>query len=709
MVDHSKIHHHPGAETEPRQPVAPERPVRCRPFAHRDLLQSVRPDALISGKKLLNALHYIHFMNGELLVHADDPQYGESFLLRARIEACLPDEITCRWAQDSPRPPEGTQIRHLIACDGLSLIAFPVSPTGRNGEGFTTPLPDAAHLIGKRSIKRYAGHESVSVELTQSGFLAQGELIDFTPLAFRVRLTACHGNSFIRMNRKSECTVRLQLAQRILYSGPCRLIRLAGGLDCKELVLAPTDQSIFRFEKRKSRNPRIRVFPPPTAIFLHPLSCKPVQLDICNLTVAGLAVEEQVEESVLLPGMIIPGMEIRYAETLRLNCDCQVIYRQPCGPGVVRCGMAILDMDFRSYLRLGHIIAHTEDPHAAFQGNVEMEALWEFFFDSGFIYPKKYQMLQDKRNEFKHTYEKLYLEDQEIAAHFILEQNGRIYGHVSMVRAYQKAWMIHHLAARPLKGKRLGLSVLKHILRFFEGLYRYPSIRMDHMIFYFRPENRFPNLFFGGFARDMNNPQLCSLDLFSCITVPAQRTPLPLPEKWRLSPLSSSHFADLERFYRKASGGLLLDVLRLNTEDDDEPLESVYRRHGFIRQCHTHALTQGDALIAVLIDNRSDLGLNLSELLNCVKVIAIAREALPWEVLTAALSQLTCDYPAKTVPLMIYPDGYPAERNQKVDKKYLLWIMSSEQGKVYREYMERKIRMALRYLFKHLLAKLVRR
>jgi hypothetical protein len=34
--------------------------------------------------------------------------------------------------------------------------------------------------------------------------------------------------------------------------------------------------------------------------------------------------------------------------------------------------------------------------------------------------------------------------------------------------------------------KRTGLFVLNHILNYFDGLYRMPSIGMDYMIFYFR-------------------------------------------------------------------------------------------------------------------------------------------------------------------------------------------------------------------------------
>ena len=277
-----------------------------------------------------------------------------------------------------------------------------------------------------------------------------------------------------------------------------------------------------------------------------------------------------------------------------------------------------------------------------------------------------------------------------------------------MIRAYQRTWMIHHLAARPLNRLRTGLSILKNILGFSEGLFRYPSIRMNYLIFYFRPENRFPNLFFGGFAREFGNPQGCSLDLFAYLSHPTDKPQDPLPQGWQLRNFETQHLPELERFYRNTSGGLLLDILPLDRRNEgEEPLEEVYRRKGFLRQWRVYALIQGESLKAVLIVNRSDFGINLSELLNGIKIIVTDTAGLPWEVLNKALAELTPVYRAGTVPLMIYPASYASEKGIPVDKKYLLWIMSIEYGKTLREYLEKNTRMSLRFLFKHLLKKLV--
>jgi hypothetical protein len=241
-------------------------------------------------------------------------------------------------------------------------------------------------------------------------------------------------------------------------------------------------------------------------------------------------------------------------------------------------------------------------------------------------------------------------------------------------------------------------------------LYRYPSIRMDHMLFYFRPDNHFPNLFFGGFARDLGNQRACSLDLFAYMSHKTRGPQKPFPPGWRLTDFETSHLPELERFYRNSSGGLLLDVLRLDqTDQGNESLEEIYRRHGFLRSWHTYALLKEQSLKAVLVVNHSSLGLNLSELLNSVKIIVVDPAGLPWEVLTAALARLTTEFQTETVPLLIYPSHYPSEHGLKVDKNYLLWILDAQYGKEYLEYMEKKTTITIRFLIKHLLRKIMPR
>ena len=86
---------------------------------------------------------------------------------------------------------------------------------------------------------------------------------------------------------------------------------------------------------------------------------------------------------------------------LEMACSAQVIYSRETEDQGFRCGLAILDMSVASYSRLTHILTNALDPNAYISCEIDMEALWEFFFKTGFIYPKKYRLIQSHRDKFK--------------------------------------------------------------------------------------------------------------------------------------------------------------------------------------------------------------------------------------------------------------------------------------------------------------------
>jgi hypothetical protein len=290
------------------------------------------------------------------------------------------------------------------------------------------------------------------------------------------------------------------------------------------------------------------------------------------------------------------------------------------------------------------------------------------------------------------------------------QKNGRIYGHVSMLRSYERTWMVHHLAAIKVNNKGTGLQILKQIVRYFDGLYRLPSFGMDYLMFYFRPENKFPDHFFGGFARYLNNPRACSLDRFSCVFYPTSGAHQPLPKGWSLEPFISTDSVELDRFYMNASGGLLLEVLRLDKEQEDtESLSQLYARHGFKRSYQSFSLKEKGMLKAVLIVNKSDPGISLSDFLNGIKILVNDSSGLPWEQLSAAISQLAGSFTIDKIPLFVYPSSYLETKGFPSIKQYNLWILDVNHGREYGEYMMANTKMQLKFLIRFLIKKYLRR
>ena len=668
-------------------------------FKHRDLTNKLESANPVDKNKLVNKLNYIHFIRNYLFVCFIHPKYEERILIKAYPEPCLGDEVTCRWIRGdaSNLNLENYQFQQLIIADGQSIILVPGIIKKMDSLGLTIQLPDTSYDLCQRKADRFICRD-IEAEIIQNGVLIKGILVDFSPLAFCVRILPESPSPFIWFNVEVPTIVHLRNKKEILFAGLCRCIRQMNDIMGRDIVFAPLENTITRFKKSKVRSPRRQMVPLPAITFTHPFFERKIKREICNISNSGFSVYEDIKEGVLMPGMIIPELKIKYAGAFEMKCKAQVIYRRYKNEeDKVRIGLSILDMNIKEFTRLTQIVDQTTDPHNNISSKVDMDALWEFFFDTGFIYPKKYNSIHFYRNDFKGTYKKLYQENPEIARHFTYEKNGEIYGHIAMFRAYERAWMIHHFAAKPMGNKLPGFMVLKQIIHYLNGVYRLPSAKMDCVITYFRPENKIIDRIFGGFARYLNNPQGSSLDLFSYLVVPKELTNSELPGNWSLRECTTMDLWKLGLFYKYQSGGLLMDVLGLGEENPNNSLETIFNRQGFVRKLKAYSLIRNDDPAAFLIANQSDLGFNLSELLNGIKIIVTDPEFLPWDILTTAISQLSDSYGTDKIPLLIYPTDYAERQNIPVEKQYQLWILNlPHYGPEYLEYMERNFRMRFR-------------
>jgi hypothetical protein len=225
-------------------------------------------------------------------------------------------------------------------------------------------------------------------------------------------------------------------------------------------------------------------------------------------------------------------------------------------------------------------------------------------------------------------------------------------------------------------------------------MHRLPSFKMNYALCYFRPENRFPNVVFGQFVNRINDRQACSIDLFSCISIGNRLLDIRLPRDWHLELLSKPDSDALREFYQANSGGLLLDAMSLDSSEKiSGELEAVYSRHGLFRSTNVYALKREEETIAVLIADQSDRGLSLSELLNCIKVIVLRTNELPWKILRKAVSQLAQKYDMKKIPVMCYPSEYLQEKGVPSKKEYRLWILRVDAGDEFMRYMHQRLRI----------------
>ncbi|HEY5497987.1 MAG TPA: PilZ domain-containing protein, partial [Syntrophales bacterium] len=384
-----------------------------RYFHHQDLIRNPDPGKTIKQKNLINLWNRHHFTDDMVYVHLHHPQYKEDILVRAYPEPCCGGSMTCRWPEESRRFTENADILNIILSDGLSVFLIPTRLKDVQKDHFTIYLPDKGYILGQRRARRYLCR-GVYAEVVQNGFRARGLLMDFSALAFGVKVSPEAIGSFRWFNADCPSTVHLYRDEQMIFSASCHCIRQTADQEVRDIVFAPATTQMNRFLKKKLRNPRVQIKPLPNITFDHPATKKKIQLDIQDLSTSGFAVHVSAAEDVLMPGMIIPELTMNYAGALKIQCKAQVLYRHEDKKKSIRYGFVILDMDVVNYDRLSHIVMNFIDPGAHVADEVDVDQLWEFLFESGFIYPKKYGLVQAYRDPMKEIYRRLYHDNPEI-------------------------------------------------------------------------------------------------------------------------------------------------------------------------------------------------------------------------------------------------------------------------------------------------------
>jgi hypothetical protein len=653
----------------------------------------------IGKTQLINKLNFINFQDGTVLVNFKHLKYDKTITLKATPQPCMGDLVDCLWLAGENIAPiiRNFQFSNFLITNGQKLLIVEPELIRIDAEGISVLLPESCREISSRKTRRYPC-EGINVQVIQNSTVFSGALMDFNGFSIRVKLTASPPQTFDWINPEQPVNVIVSDAAVTIYCGECKIIRHARGQKARNYILEPLKQEIQRFKQKEFRSERYVLTPTPNMVSRHPFTAMRVDLKVVDLSGSGFSVEEGKYNTTLLPGMIFHELELNFADSYKIKCSAQVVFRKemvdPNGDKWNKCGLALLDMDIRDHLTLISMLHQAKNKNSYICNDVDLDALWNFFFETGFIYPDKYAAIQKNKQQIKATYAKIYTQNPHIARHFIYQEKGTIFGHMAMLRFYESAWMIHHHAARKSALNKAGLIVLDQIGRMINDSHRLYSLHMDYMMCYYRPDNKFPSRVFGGAARNIGDPKGCSLDGFAYHQFQNPTSSMSdMPQGWQIAETRVEDLQELAVFYEHTSGGLLLDALDLRPEKIDcSTLSREYEKLGLIKVRHLFSLKNNGQLKAVFLVNQSDVGLNLSDITNCVKVFVTDSQEFGADILQAAISKIAIITGKKDFPTLIYPAAFADERGIVYGKNYNLWICSLQYSDAYFRYLKRLVR-----------------
>ncbi len=653
-------------------------------------------------RHLVNILNYLNFQDSFILVKFKHKKYNTMLALKAKPRPCLNDKLDCAifGSPDFLKHLHFYELMHLLINNDQKIIIVKPDIESITENSIRFILPKSCHELNRRKAPRYQSHDT-DVELIQNGASFRGILIDFSYVSFSMRLFPEPAQSFQWINLKAPVTVILRRMKDIIYSGTSHVIRQSREDETMIIVVAPVADEISRFQPKMFRSFQQKLVPSPNIVFQHPVTEKNISMGVKGLSCADLSCEEYISGATLFTGLIIPCLDIEFAPNFKIRCRAQVT-KQHVKSSVnqdssIRWDISFMDMNILEQVQLSNLLCQVDNKNTHVCNRLDMDALWKFFFDTGFFYPKKYSSIKINKEQFKAFYERLYNHHPEIAHHFIFKDKGIIYGHIAMIRFYEKTWLIHHHAAKGPSLKNAGLVVLTQIGRYINDFSWLHASHMQYVMCYFRPENKFPNRVFGGFANYLNNPGGCSIDElaychFQNTTFSAEHIEkLLVNSNAVLEKASPDDVFALNIFYEGISGGLLMDALDLKPESmNKNELGLKYRELNFKREKYLFSLKVDSCLKAIIMMTLSDIGLNLSNFTNCFHVIILDSENLSPIVLVSALQLCAINYTSaemQNTPVLIYPGNYAQRQDLLQDKTYKLWIFDTRYSDQYFQYM----------------------
>lgn len=657
-------------------------------------------EEVASKKFLINKLNYVNFQEKIISCNFVNRQDNSRVSVDIKPEPCIGNYLVGLWPKDADM---GTIIdrcgfRQLVVPDGTRNIIVEPDVRYINNNGFCLSLPETCTLTpsGSYELNNWSLMDTM---ICQDELELSASLIDFNAHSIVLSIEMAEANRLKMIRREKKIRIRFLKEGEAIFDNWYNLVQSAPGTEYISVILKPVTTSLPVRVAKRNRNRRYSLNPAPEVSFKHPFNARLSNMKVTDISASGFSVEAVTGGSLLITGMTINDLELNFAGLLKLRCDVKVVHQtiEKDDQGHrVKFGLAIVNISLDDHMILLELLNQVENKHLKICARINPDELWDFFFESGFIYQKKYRMFLENKKGIRKTYGKLYMEKATISRHFTCHEQDQLIGHMSTLWFGKNSWLIHHHAALKGWGVKAGLEVLNLMAQFIINVEWLEKYHMRYLFCYFRPDNLFPNYFFSGFTDKLNDPGKSSTDIFAYSyfkkSLSEQTT---LPDGWRLAEAEQIDLDTLKRFYERVSNGLLLKALGVeNIEEKPSLVETTYKKAGLKREMGLWALKHRNNLKAVFIVSLSDFGLNMSDLTNCISMLVIDSEGLDKGVVELILNRLAVYFEQKKFPVLYYPAGFADEQGIEYQKHYKMWALNLEASDDYIDFLEEINRMS---------------
>jgi len=357
--------------------------------------------------------------------------------------------------------------------------------------------------------------------------------------------------------------------------------------------------------------------------FQTPFGDAPVHAKIIDITARGAGFLIDSAQCVCPVGTILNRVTMRFSDGVDWHGRARVMSLRPSRErqGNVRCGIEFDISQPNEQHNFVERLTKATRPRMGGASDVSASVLWQFFRDSGFLYPEKLESLSE--GAAVDTLSKVLVAPPSLTHSFVYRtRDNQIGAHMSASKVYPRTWELQHLAGR--QNASVSLMVPELILGVSEYMEQLEDIDWCRM--FFRPNNGWPAYAIGDYVARLGTEQSADITQYAYMVLEAdglvsEDSQMGI-EVRSYEDDDAPHIAD---HYVSRGKTTLMQSLQLNSDDLDlHSLDHEYAEIGLGRQREVAVAADSAGFRGFCLMEFSSMGLNLSELtssftLNCAE------------------------------------------------------------------------------------------
>jgi len=432
--------------------------------------------------------------------------------------------------------------------------------------------------------------------------------------------------------------------------------------------------------------------------FYHPFFSEHLlTYSIVDLSNSGFSFAMGEQEPPMPQGLVVRNASVQLPRKQRLEVSFVVSYVQDLEPSleqagfVQRIGVRLIDVTSEVLKEVTNFIQKENSEFLTDANSDDYYRLWEFYFETSFIYGSKRKQIQPFSDKVFDTDKKLMQSNTPLVKKVLYKQDGEIKGHLATIKIFDDTLIIQHLNASKTAGASAGQSVIRAMTTYFLDHYANQQAANRYVCAYYRPENLYPDLVFGKTAVLVNDPHICwTRNYRFCLPSPQ---PVSVKQNIICTDATDIDLRDLEVLLIERDEILLMRVEGLYRESMQAlKVSKEFEKIGLYR--YRKVFVARDSVsqsVAYAICNYTSPGVNFSELTNSVKFFYKSATAAIAQELADGLGQIVLkSYRDTDMPncVLLLTEDQPIPAGFMHTKSYIWWVLDLKFVNKFREATE---------------------